>query len=733
MSDTSLVFNLVARDRTEQGLSSARERFDQIATGIGAMAGVSLGASLVQGISIDQANSKLAAQLGLTKEESARIGGVAGDLYADAYGESMEQVNTAVGSVMSSIKGMSTASSADLEDATQKALNFASTFDVEVDRAVQSVGTLINSGLASNATQAFDLITAASQKVPASLREDVLDASDEYSQFFNTLGYSGEQAFSMLVDASAKGTFGIDKAGDAIKEFTIRSTDMSAGSTAAYKTIGLDAHEMANAILAGGTSAQGATQKIIDGLLGIKDPAKQANAAIGLFGTPLEDMNVQEIPAFLSSLKGASGSMDDFGGAAKRSGDALNDNAAVALEQFHRKAMSQLTEVSGEFIKFAMQNKTVFEPLAYTLAGLAATVLVVKGAMMAYSAIASVVAGANAVISWSGWSVTATWIRMNAIGLAAYARIAVGAVASAATTAAAWTGSALMSIGTWILAVIRAGVVAAGQFLLMAARAVAWAAVMAAQWLIAMGPVGWVIAIIIGLTALIIAKWSTVQRYTGIVWGWVSTAVRAAVTATVGWVRGLASIPGMVAGYFGRMRDAAVQKAVSLVNWVRGLPGRARSALGGIGSTLWNAGASLIQGFINGIMAKISQVKNAASSVVSAARDFFPFSPAKEGPFSGTGYTSYSGEALVAGFEDGITSRIPSLRSVLDGLPGVAPDSVPAPLTAGMAPALGNAAGSGTIPLVIIDVRGADEELKRLFRKIVRVDGRGSAQTAFGH
>ena len=32
MSDTSLVFNLVARDRTEQGLSSARERFDQISS-----------------------------------------------------------------------------------------------------------------------------------------------------------------------------------------------------------------------------------------------------------------------------------------------------------------------------------------------------------------------------------------------------------------------------------------------------------------------------------------------------------------------------------------------------------------------------------------------------------------------------------------------------------------------------------------------------------------------------
>ncbi|MER6956005.1 hypothetical protein [Streptomyces sp. NPDC000618] len=731
MSDTSLVFNLVTRDNTEAGLSSARERFDSVATGIGATAGAALGVSLVESISIDQANDKLAAQLGLTESESARIGGVAGDLYADAYGDSMEQVNTAVGAVMSSIKGMATASSADLEDATAKALNFASAFDIEVDRAVQSVGTLINSGLATDATQAFDLITAASQKVPASLREDVLDASDEYSQFFRTLGYSGEQAFALLVDSSSKGAFGIDKAGDAIKEFTLLSTDLGSGSVqAAYKAIGLNAHDMANAILTGGDSAQGATQKIIDGLLGIDDPAARAAAAVGLFGTPLEDMNKADIPQFLQSLKGASGAMDGFGGAAKRSGDALNDNAAAALTEFKRKAMSELTAVTGGFLAFAMDNQAVFKPLALTLAGLAGTVLVVKAAMITYSAVSSVVAAANAAITWSGWGVTATWIRMNAIGVAAYARIAIGAVASAATTAAAWTGSALVSIGTWILAVIRAGAVAAGQFLLMAAKAVAWAAVMAAQWLIAMGPVGWVIALLIGLTVLIIAKWDTIKAYTAAAWGWVWAKVQGAVAGILGAVGYLAALPGRVGGWFGRMKDAAVAKGISLANWVRGLPGRILGMLGNLGSLLWNAGGSLISGFINGIMAKLGSVKDAASSIVSAARDFFPFSPAKEGPFSGTGYTSYSGAALVEGFQQGIISQIPALRSVLDGLPGVSPHPVQTPLTAGMATSLGASAGGGAQRL-IVDVRGADEDLKRLFRKIVRLDGGGSTGNAF--
>ncbi|MDX3016729.1 phage tail tape measure protein [Streptomyces acidiscabies] len=776
MGDTSLVFNLVARDRTAQGLSSARERFDAAATGIGAGAGLALGASLMQSISIDQANSKLAAQLGLTQAESERIGKVAGGLYADAYGDSMEQVNTAVGSVMSSIKGMSNASSTDLEGVTQKALNFASTFDIEVDRAVQSVGTLINSGLATNATQAFDLITAASQKVPASLREDVLDASDEYSQFFRTLGYGGEEAFAVLVEASAKGTFGIDKAGDAIKEFTLLSTDMSANSQAAYKTIGLDAHTMANAILAGGTSAQGATQKIIDGLLGIKDPATQANTAIALFGTPLEDMNVQDIPAFLQSLKGAGGGMDDFAGASKRSGDALRDNAGTALEEFKRKAMGQLTEVTGAFVAFAMDNKAVVEPLAYVLAGLAVTVLVVKGAMIAYSAIASVVSGAHALMTSSTWGVVGGWIRMNAVGLGVYARIAAGAVVSGVTTAAAWTGSALVSIGTWALAVLRAGATAAVQFALMAARAIAWATVMAAQWLIAMGPIGWIILGVAALVAGIVVYWDQIKSFTLAAWTWIvgklvwakdmmisaflnftliglliqhwSSIKNTAVSwwnATVAWVKGVPgriyslwlnwSLPGLIVKHWSSIKTGTVNKATEMLNWVRGIPGRITSALGGLGGLLKNSGMSLIQGFINGILSKISSVKNAASRVVSAARDFFPFSPAKEGPFAGRGYTLYSGRALIDGFRAGIDDGLPALHAQLDqigGTNGLAAQAVQAaPLTAGMAPVLGAGAAGGVVR-VLFDFKGAEGDFTRMIRKTVRVDGRGNVQTAFG-
>lgn len=332
-----------AGERAESAISKAAKGF-AIA---GAAAGAALAAGLVGAINVEKANDKLAAQLGLTEKESARVGGVAGSLFSNAYGGSLEEVNGAVGAVISSIDGMRTASSSTLDAVSRNALDFASAFDVDVQSAVSSVGLLMKSGLATDATEGFDLITAASQRVPAALREDVLEASNEYGQFFGVLGFSGEQAFATLVDASAKGQFGLDKIGDAVKEFTIRSTDMSTASTEAYQAIGLDAESMANKILAGGDTAQGATQQIIDGLLSMTNPSEQAAAAIALFGTPLEDLNVTEIPAFLQSMQGASTSMDGWRGSTERMGQALNDNAATNIESFKRQVTTAFIDIVG--------------------------------------------------------------------------------------------------------------------------------------------------------------------------------------------------------------------------------------------------------------------------------------------------------------------------------------------------------------------------------------------------
>jgi hypothetical protein len=96
---------------------------------------------------------------------------------------------------------------------------------------------------------------------------------------------------------------------------------------------------------------------------------------------------------------------------------------------------------------------------------------------------------------------------------------------------------------------------------------------------------------------------------------------------------------------------------------IASLPGRAVAALSGLGSLLFSSGASLIGGFVNGILSMVHQVAAAAAAVVSAAGDYFPHSPARKGEFSGRGWTLYSGQATVDGFIQGMNQRTRKLRA----------------------------------------------------------------------
>lgn len=137
-----------------------------------------------------------------------------------------------------------------------------------------------------------------------------------------------------------------------------------------------------------------------------------------------------------------------------------------------------------------------------------------------------------------------------------------------------------------------------------------------------------------------------------------------------------------------RLVSAISSKVRSAIDYVRGLPGRAARALYGIGSKLYNSGKSLIQGFINGIRNMIGRAKDAVGSVVGAVRDFFPFSPAKTGPFSGKGWTLYSGRALIDGLSQGIAQRKLALASAVSQAVGAAQKAIPQRLS-GLATAPG--------------------------------------------
>jgi len=93
------------------------------------------------------------------------------------------------------------------------------------------------------------------------------------------------------------------------------------------------------------------------------------------------------------------------------------------------------------------------------------------------------------------------------------------------------------------------------------------------------------------------------------------------------------------------------------------IPGQIASALlAGIG-TLAGAGRALIGGFAQGISDGVGAAVAAATFVAAQVAKVFPHSPAEIGPFSGKGWTLYSGRATIEGFALGMKQRTGMLQS----------------------------------------------------------------------
>lgn len=115
----------------------------------------------------------------------------------------------------------------------------------------------------------------------------------------------------------------------------------------------------------------------------------------------------------------------------------------------------------------------------------------------------------------------------------------------------------------------------------------------------------------------------------------------------------IAAIPAIlvsIAGAFANLGGKIVDK-------ISNIPDKVIGVFKDAGSWLLDSGAALMNGFKEGILNAVENVKQAAKDGLQRIRDLFPFSPAKEGPFSGRGYTTYSGAALMHGFGEGITSQ----------------------------------------------------------------------------
>lgn len=130
------------------------------------------------------------------------------------------------------------------------------------------------------------------------------------------------------------------------------------------------------------------------------------------------------------------------------------------------------------------------------------------------------------------------------------------------------------------------------------------------------------------------------------------------------------AVVGAIPGIIVNIARPFAGLAGKILGFIRGIPGRIIGLFAGAGSWLLDSGAALMNGFKQGILNAVESVKSAVSGALQRIRDFFPFSPAKVGPFSGSGYTSVSGEHLMRDFGKAIGAQGAFVRGQVDDVLG---------------------------------------------------------------
>lgn len=489
------------RQRYEKGkeITAGVRNTSAAAFGLGSAALYAESRLVAPSVQADGHGARIAAQTGGNAADGEQYTRVIKDINASGVSNDLNQIADAVAAVRSTLGAMGDVGETELARISRKALDIQTALGGDATESIQIAAIMMKNGLAKNSDEAFDLMVSGMQRVSAQMRGELPEILHEYSTHFRNMGFSGSEAMTLLVEMAQQGKFALDKTGDAVKEFSIRGSDMSKASIEAYDAIGLNAAKMSNAIASGGDKARAAMQKTANGLLKIKDPAERANAAIALFGTPIEDLSIDQIPKFLSALAGTENKLGDVSGSADRMGDTMRDNlqgdisklqgamAGLRFKLFNDDdgILRKLTQAATAWLNRVNEWVTANPELARQIvmvAGAAAALIAVVGGIGLV--IWPVMAGINALIAGAGFLGVGFGALTNPLAVVRGAMSGFGRV--------------LMWLFTSPLALLRTGIMFIGSALGAL-----------------LSPVGLVVAAVVGGALLIWKYWEPIKAFIG--------------------------------------------------------------------------------------------------------------------------------------------------------------------------------------------------------------------------
>jgi len=644
-----------------------------------AAASIAIGAALAGGVLSGLATSKtdalLASQLGLDPTQAKAIGKVSGRLMARGVIEGAEEANAAIRTAIQS--GIASAADGpELDRVAARVANLAKVMEIDASRVGAAVSTMLKTGIAKSAEEAFDLIQRGTE-LGIDKSQDLLDTFIEYPTLFRGLGLSGQQAMGLLNQGLQAGARNSDIVADALKEFQLRAIDGSKLTAQGFKDLGLNAKKMADDIGAGGPRAAAALDLTLDRLRAIEDPVKRNAAAVALFGTKAEDMAEA---LFALDVTGAAESLGEVEGAAKRAGDALEQSAGAKVSGFVVAVKTRLVDAIASAVGWMERNQTATKTLGIALASVAAIMVTVGAAMKVYAGVQAVIRVAT--IAWTAVNYvlgTSMWAALGPIGLIVLAVAALVAGVIYAYKHSERFRNIVQAVWRGIQVAVGA-VVGWFQTYVWPTLKVVWDGIV---WVVRNAVEGFKIYMAIAravVTTLVDFFMRWVWPGIKLAWDLIVGAVRNAVEGfkfyfalaqaivrnAIANIRTaidrIREISAIFRNAFEAARAAVVDRVNAVIAFVRGIGGQVRSAVGDLGSILIGAGRQIIDGLLNGISAGFDRVR-------SKLRELTDLLPDWKGPVAKDRQILFgAGASIIDGLGRGMASRVRGIRDQLGSL-----------------------------------------------------------------
>ena len=247
-----------------------------------------------------QAANSMAAATGAAGEQLEYLQDAMDTVYTDNYGESLQDVADAVSLVDRNMKNISPD---EIVEATEAALALQDTFEYGVEESTRAAAA-IQKNFGGSAKEAFSLIAAGAQN-GLDYSGELIDTINEYSSQFSKLGFTADGMFQLLQSGADSTAWNLDKVGDAIKEFSIRSIDGSDTTVAAFQALGYNASDMMETFAGGGEDANKAFFDVLNTLMDMDDQVKRDALGVALFGTMWEDLGAEAMQAMADASTAA--------------------------------------------------------------------------------------------------------------------------------------------------------------------------------------------------------------------------------------------------------------------------------------------------------------------------------------------------------------------------------------------------------------------------------------------